>query len=83
MATNKPQGNRVGWRINTKYFRLGKTIEISSLDEKPYLYSCQLWDSNPQPSSHSVVAFIPKLAHCPYQLATEDWLSTYACIVRP
>ena len=27
--------NFVGWRINTKHFPSGKTIGISSLDEKP------------------------------------------------
>ena len=27
--------NLVGWRINTKHFQSGKTIGISSLDEKP------------------------------------------------
>ena len=35
MATNWPRGDLVGWRINTKHFRSGKTIGISSLDEKP------------------------------------------------
>ena len=37
MATNRPQGDLVGWRINVRHFWLGKTIEISSLDKKkPY-----------------------------------------------
>ena len=31
-----PQGGLVGWRIDKKNFRRGKTIEISSLDKKPY-----------------------------------------------
>ena len=34
MATSRPQGDLVGWRVNTKHFQLGKTIEISSLDKK-------------------------------------------------
>ena len=34
MATNRPQGDLVGWRINTTHVWLGKTIEISSLDKK-------------------------------------------------
>ena len=33
MATNRPQGDLVGWGINTKHIRSGKTIEISSLDD--------------------------------------------------
>ena len=36
MATNRPQGDLVGRRKNTKYFRLGKTIEISSVGKKSY-----------------------------------------------
>ena len=36
MGTNRPQGDLVGWRINTKQFRPEKTIEISALDKKPY-----------------------------------------------
>ena len=36
MATNRPQGDLVGWRINTKHFQLGKIIEISPLDKKHY-----------------------------------------------
>ena len=37
MATNRPQGDSVGWIINRKQFWLEKTmIEISSLDKKPY-----------------------------------------------
>ena len=36
MATNRPQGDLVGWRINTKHFRLRKTIEISFQDKKHY-----------------------------------------------
>ena len=31
MATKRPQGDLVGWRINMKQFWLGKTIEISSM----------------------------------------------------
>ena len=34
MATNWPGGDLVGWRINTTDFRSGKTIGISSMDEK-------------------------------------------------
>ena len=34
MATNRPQGDRIGWRINAIHFRGGKTNEISSLDKK-------------------------------------------------
>ena len=36
MATNKPQGDLVGWRTDKKYFPLGKTIGISSTDETAY-----------------------------------------------
>ena len=36
MATNWPQGDLVGWEMEMKHFRIGKTIEISFLDEKPY-----------------------------------------------
>ena len=36
MATNNPQCDLVGWRINTKHFCLGKTTEMSCLDKKPY-----------------------------------------------
>ena len=36
MATSRAQGDLDGWRINTKHFRLGKTIGIPSLDKKPY-----------------------------------------------
>ena len=32
-----PQGDLVGWRMNTKHFQLGKTIEISSMDKNPIL----------------------------------------------
>ena len=28
MATNWPQGDLVGWRINTKHFRQGKPLEF-------------------------------------------------------
>ena len=31
MATNRPQGDLVGWRIDSE---VGKTIDISFLDEK-------------------------------------------------
>ena len=34
MATNRPQGDLVGWRIDLKHFWSGKTIGISSLDKK-------------------------------------------------
>ena len=37
MATNWPRGDLVGWRINMKHFRSGKTIGTSSLDENPNL----------------------------------------------
>ena len=36
MATNKPQGDLVGWEMEMKHFQIGKTTEISFLDEKPY-----------------------------------------------
>ena len=36
MATDRLQGDLVGWRINMKQFWLGKTIEISFLDGKPH-----------------------------------------------
>ena len=31
--------------------------------KKTLFYSCRLWDLNPRPPSHSVVAFTPRLAH--------------------
>ena len=34
MATICPRGDLVGWIINMKHFRSGKTVGISSLDEK-------------------------------------------------
>ena len=37
MATNRPQADHSGWRINMKHFWQGKTTEISSLDKKPTL----------------------------------------------
>ena len=37
MATNRPQGGLVGWRINMKHFQLEKTIEISFLEKNPIL----------------------------------------------
>ena len=70
MATNRPQGDLVVWRINMKHFQ--KTIEISSLDKKNLSYSCRPWDSNPQSPSCSVVAFAPRIVHCLNYLATED-----------
>ena len=51
MATNRPEGDLVGGRINTKHFQIGKTIGISFLDKKTYPYSCQLWDSSLFPSN--------------------------------
>ena len=36
MATDRPQGDHVGWRMDNLNFRIGKTIEISSMDKKAY-----------------------------------------------
>ena len=36
MATNRPQGDLVGWEMEMKHFRIGKTIEMSFLEETPY-----------------------------------------------
>ena len=35
MATNRLQGDLVRWRIDWKYFWLGKTIGTSYLNENP------------------------------------------------
>ena len=72
MATNRPQGDLVGWRINTKRFRLKKTIEMSSLDKNPILL-LPAWYSNQWPPSRSVVAFAPRLVHRLSHSATENW----------
>ena len=59
-----------------KHFWLGKTIGIFSLS-----YSYWLWDSSPQPPSHSVVAFTPRLTHHLNHSATEDVIYTCALVL--
>ena len=37
MATNRPQGDLLGWRINTKHFQFGIATDTSSLYKNPIL----------------------------------------------
>ena len=69
MATKKPHGDLVGWRIDTTHFQLGKTTEISSLDKHPL---CTKPDVGFEPTtSHSLSGGVtPMLVYCLNQSAT-------------
>ena len=72
MATNRPQGDLVGWRINTNHFGFGKPLKFLPWIKKNLSFSCWLWDLSPRPPSYPVVAFTPRLAHHLNHSATED-----------
>ena len=78
MVTNRPQGNLVGWRINKKHFRLGKNIEISSLDKYPILLMPAV-GFEPTTFQSLNGSVTPRLARHLNHSATEDWLTLSEC----
>ena len=71
-ATNRPQGDLVGWSINMKHFRLGKTIEMSSLDKQKPILLMPVVGFEPTTSMSLSGNVIPRLTHHLDHSATED-----------
>ena len=79
MATNRPQGDFIEWRINMKHFQLVKTIEISSLDKKTLSYPSWLWGLSPKLPSPSVAVShlaygVLYSSHQPVESVENGWL---------
>ena len=76
MATKRPQGDLVGWRRNTKHFRLGKTLEISSLDTIKTTLLMPAVGFEPT-TSQSLSGDSHRLNHS----ATENWFSGLRLVI--
>ena len=80
MATNKPQGNLVGWRINMKHFQRGNPLKFLPWIKKKNCSThvgCAAVGFEPTTSQSLSGGVTPRLTHYLNHSATEHWYLTF------
>ena len=72
MATDRPQGDPVRCRMNTKHIRLGKANEMSSLDKITPILLMTAVEFEPTTSHSLCGGTTSRLTHCFNHSPTED-----------